>query len=76
MIKLEDCEVEGFNKDGTRNVKANLIADTSIEVEDIGTSAEKVIGLNKDDHLTMGSTCFTTEMEFGILNSAGNWRFQ
>lgn len=77
MIKLDGVPIiEHLTPTGIKTVKANLIADTSIEVEDIGTDGSSVSGLCKGDKLAMGSTCFTVEMEFGILDSTGNWHFQ
>lgn len=75
MVKVVDLKVEEQTTKG-RKIRVNLIADESVEVEDLGTSGVGVIGLNDDDTMTMGSTCFTATMEFGVLDSTGNWRFQ
>lgn len=60
----------------TKTVVADLIADNSLEVEDIGNKAYRVIGLEGYSKLGFGSTCFTASMEFGMLDSEGIWRFQ
>lgn len=73
MIKVEKFIVEKHGHH--RIVKADLLADTAVEVEEIGANCDKIQGLKATDKLAMGSTCFTCEQEFGILNSTGNWRF-
>lgn len=75
MVKVTNLKVEEQTSKG-RRVRVDLVADESIEVEDLGTSGVGVIGLNDTDTMTMGSTCFTATMEFGMLDSTGNWRFQ
>ena len=76
MIKLDKIVSIDEVKSTHRIVRVDLIADESIEVEDIGTDASTIIGLRPTDVLAMGSTCFTAAMEFGMLDSTGNWRFQ
>lgn len=78
MIKVTNIvAVESVNeKTKERLVRADLIADESVEVEDIGNNGASVVGLSDKDKLAMGSTCFTASMEFGMLDSTGNWRFQ
>lgn len=74
MIKVDSMTLEGFNENG-RNVKASLIADTKDEVIAIGNDAATVAGLTDGDKLTLGSTCFCANADFGILNSEGVWTF-
>lgn len=76
MIKLKEIVNVEELETGKKLVQAKLIADESVEVEDIGTNGTNVIGLGHDYILDFGSSCFTTTMEYGVLNSAGNWRFQ
>lgn len=75
MIKVRELKVEKFNPDGSRDVLVELVADTALEVEAIGNRGSSVIGLLETDTMTMGSSCFTTTLEFGMLESSGNWNF-
>lgn len=74
MIKVTKIKIEKITPEH-RYVRVELLSDTAVEVEDIGESGESVTGLLPTDLMTMGSTCFTSEMEFGMLDSTGNWKF-
>ena len=74
MIKVTSITGEGYNEDGTRNVKASLVADTVEEVAEATTGAN-IDGLTENDVLTLGSTCLVATGEFGILSSTGIWNF-
>lgn len=75
MITLDTIvDIVGV-KYGKRYVKASLIADNSAEVVANGTSCADIVGLSSADELAFGSDCLTTDKEFGMLNSAGVWKF-
>lgn len=76
MVKLNKIFEIDKIVDGKRYIKADLIADSSLEVEDLGTDCTNIVGLDKTSVLSFGSTCFTASLEFGILNSDGIWRFE
>lgn len=76
MVKVAKMILEKHLDNGGRLVRVDLLADTSLEVEDLGKSGRGVLGLNDTDEMAMGSTCFTADSELGVLNSAGNWNFQ
>lgn len=75
MIKVTKIVNVTENTDGSRTMQVDLLADHSSEVVENGTQGANIIGLGAHDKLDFGSTCFTTESEFGILNSSGVWIF-
>lgn len=56
-------------------VEASLKADTSAEVISMGNICSGVVGLENGTILDFGSTCLTTEGDFGMLTSQGVWKF-
>lgn len=74
MIKCTDFKVERY---GTSNkvVLASLDADTKEEVVAMGNIATNVIGLKDGDEISFGSTCVTSSLDVGKLNSSGSWVF-
>ena len=56
-------------------VEASLKADTSAEVISMGAVCSGVVGLEDGTILDFGSTCLTTEGDFGMLTSQGVWKF-
>jgi hypothetical protein len=56
-------------------VEASLKADTSAEVISMGNECSGVVGLEDGTILDFGSTCLTTEGDFGMLTSNGVWKF-
>lgn len=62
-------------KDGNRYVRCDLISDNSEEVDAIGNDGSKVKGLQKNDKLTLGTSCMTSTMDYGLLNSDGEWNW-
>lgn len=75
MIKLDTLvDIEG-NEGGKRLVQADLISDNSGEVVANGIDCKNIIGLNDTDKLVFGSTCLTSDLEFGMLDSTGTWKF-
>lgn len=80
MIEVKKIESKYLYLDSHKHphriVLADLIADNSMEVEEIGNRCDNIVGLSESDTLAFGSTCFTATMEFGMLDSVGNWHFQ
>lgn len=69
MVKINKIvHVEANNK-----IVADLYADSK---DDIIDGIEPIIGLPAGKSLSEGSTAFTADMEFGILNSSGVWNFK
>lgn len=71
MIKCDEM-TRNYN---TNTVRASLIADTKSEVVAMGAECSGVVGLADGTKLELGSDCFTTDCELGILTSNGVWKF-
>lgn len=73
-VKLDGTpKTEGYTSDGKRLVKCSLVADTGADIIAVGTDGSKVEGLGANDVIAWGSDGFTTEQEFFMLNSSGQW---
>ena len=72
MVKVLSMRVESI-EGKRRNVVANLIADTTSEVDACGASGEGVVGLTADDTMVLGSLAICVDGQVGWLNSSGQW---
>lgn len=76
MIKVDPSTIviEEYKDDG-RYVRCSLMSDNKDEVDAIGNDGSKVKGLQKNDKLTLGTSCMTSTMDYGILDSEGSWNW-
>lgn len=75
MIRLDKViEQTGIDLSGKRILKVSLEADTSAEVEAIGTDPSTVVGMPANSVIGTFSDAFTAqEKELLMLNSSGEW---
>ena len=74
MVKVLNLKVESI-QDKTRVVVVDLVADTKEEVTACGTSGANVVGLSDHDIMVLGSMALCADGSFGMLDSAGQWKF-
>jgi hypothetical protein len=74
MVKVLKLKVDGI-ENGKRLVVVDLVADTKDEVITCGTSGAKVVGLTADDTMVLGSMALCADGNFGMIDSAGEWKF-
>ena len=74
MVKVTGMTVEKI-ENGVREVIVSLASDTKAEVDACGSSGANVKGLNASDIMTLGSTAFCADGNFGRLRSDGVWNW-
>ena len=74
MVKVQSIKIESITDDN-KHIVASLIADTKEDVIACGTSGANIVGLTAEHILTLGSTAFCADSNFGILDSNGNWNW-
>jgi hypothetical protein len=74
MVKVTSMVVES-TENGVREVIASLAADTKAEVDACGSSGANIKGLTANDIMTLGSTAFCADGNFGRLRSDGIWNW-